>query len=140
MVRLDLKIVSDMWADCRIALALGVVNQARILGGVIGLAASTIIFNIRVGKDLPLVLDPTQIHSLRQTLNAVSSFTEQQQEAVRHSFAQSFNDQLRICMYISAVCWVITWACWSKKPADLAERKEAHDAMIEGREGTSSTE
>ena len=106
----------------------------------IGLATSTIIFNIRVGKDLPSVLDPSQIHSLRQTLNAVSSFTEQQQEAVRHTFAQSFNDQLRICMYVSAVCWVITWACWSNTPADLAKRKQAHDAMIEGREVIDSTE
>ena len=115
------------------ALALGIVNQARILGGVIGLAASTIIFNQRVGRDLGSVLDAEQIHGLRQSLNVVSSFSEQQQEAVRGTFAKSFNDQLRICTYVSAACWVIAWGAWSRTPVDLVKRKEAHDALIEGR-------
>ena len=115
-----------------VALALGVVNQARLLGGVIGLAASTIIFNEHVGRDLSSLLTAQQVYALRQSLNALPSFSEEQQEAVRTTFARSFNDQLRICTYVSAVCWVVVLASWSRSPVDLTKRKEAHDAMVEG--------
>ena len=113
------------------ALALGVVNQARILGGMIGLAASTIIFNVRVGKDLKDVLTPPEIKALRQTLNAIPTFTPTQQAAISHTFALSFNAQLRVCMYIAAVCWIISACTWSPKATPLLKRKEMHDKAID---------
>ncbi|KAL6715374.1 hypothetical protein ACLMJK_007640 [Lecanora helva] len=115
------------------SIALGIVNQARILGGVIGLAVSTIIFNIHVGQDLSSILEPQQIQALRQSLNVLPTFSQQQQEAVRETFAKSFDEQLRVCTYLAAVCWVVVWGAWSKTPVDLAKRKEAYDALIEGR-------
>ncbi|KAI9686908.1 MAG: hypothetical protein M1822_002661 [Bathelium mastoideum] len=113
------------------ALALGVVNQARILGGTIGLAISTIIFNIRIGTELKGILSPAQITALRQTLNSIPDFSLSQQAAISHAFALSFNSQLRVCMYVAAVCWVVSACTWSAKATPLLKRKEMHDAAIE---------
>lgn len=123
---------SGMLTRCQIpALALGVVNQVRILGGMIGLAASTIIFNIRIGTDLKDVLSPSEITELRHTLNAIPTFTPLQQAAISDAFASSFNAQLRVCMYVAAVCWVVSACTWSAKATPLLKRKEMHDAAIE---------
>lgn len=113
------------------ALALGVVNQARILGGTIGLAVSTIIFNIRVGTDLKGILSPSEITALRRTLNSIPYFSVAQQAAISYAFALSFNEQMRVCMYIAAVCWVVSASTWSAKATPLLKRKEIHDAAIE---------
>lgn len=120
-----------IFAHFNSALALGVVNQARILGGIIGLAVSTIIFNIRIGTDLKGILSPSEITALRQTLNSIPSFSVPQQAAISYAFATSFNAQLRVCMYVAAVCWVVSACTWSAKATPLLKRKEMHDAAIE---------
>ena len=107
------------------------VNQARVLGGTIGLAISTIIFNIRIGTELKGVLSPSQITALRQTLNSIPDFSLSQQAAISHAFALSFNAQMRVCMYIAAVCLVVSACTWSAKATPLLKRKEMHDAAIE---------
>ena len=97
----------------------------------IGLAVSTIIFNIRIGNDLKGILSPNEITALRHTLNAIPDFTLPQQAAIAYAFAKSFNAQLRVCMYVAAVCWVVSACTWTAKATPLLKRKEMHDAAIE---------
>ncbi|MCJ1403370.1 polyketide synthase [Xylographa trunciseda] len=115
------------------SIALGAVNQARIFGGTIGLAASTIILNIRLDNELQDVLSASQLINLRQSLNYIPSLDPAQQLAVAQTFAKSFNDQLRDCTYVAAACVVISLFTYSRHPTDLSKRKERGEALLAGR-------
>jgi hypothetical protein len=118
--------------DLYTAIALGAVNQARIFGGVIGLASSTIILNVRIGTDLQGILTTSQITSLRQSLNFIPSLDPEQQLAVVNTFALSFNDQLRYCTYVAALCVVVSLFTFSRHPTDMLKRKERGEALLAG--------
>jgi len=115
------------------SIALGAVNQARIFGGTIGLAASTIILNTRLVNELQGVLSESQLINLRQSLNYIPSLDPAQQLAVAQTFAKSFNDQLRDCTYVAAACVVISLFTYSSHPTDLMKRKERGEALLAGR-------
>lgn len=107
-------------------------NQARILGGTIGLACSTIILNIRFGTELSGSLSAAQIKGLRQTLEEISSLTIPQQVDVQKAFAYAFTDQFRICTYLAAATLVISLLTFSRHPIDLQQRIELGEAVVKG--------
>jgi hypothetical protein len=84
-----------------IASAQGAIGQARVLGGNIGLAIATIIFNKRVAADLSESLSPTQLENLQQSLSTISNLDLSQQAAVATVFSNSFNEEMRVCTYVS---------------------------------------
>ena len=124
--------VSKRLAKCAAALAQGIVNQARILGGTIGLACSTIILNIRFGTDLSEILSPAQITGLRRTLEEITSLTIDQQVAVQRAFANAFQDQFRICTYLAAATLLFALLTFTRNPVNLQRRVEIGDAVIKG--------
>ncbi|MCJ1298809.1 hypothetical protein MMC08_001599 [Hypocenomyce scalaris] len=115
------------------AIAIGAVNQARILGGAIGYASSTILLNFRLAHDLQGILTPSQLTYLRQNLSEIDDLDPGQQLAVVLSIARSFDDQLRICTYLAAACVVVSLFTFSRHPTDLLKRKELGDALVDGR-------
>lgn len=115
------------------SIALGMVNQARIMGGVFGLAFSTVILNIRLTNDLSTILSSLQLASLKQSLSYIPYLPLLDQLLVVESFAKSFNDQLRYCTYIAAACVLVSLGTWAKKPTDLLERKRRGVELLAGR-------
>ena len=115
------------------ATSLGVVNQARIFGGTVGLAASTIILNIRLWNDLRPIMSSEQLTALRQSLSYIPLLSPEQQAAVSHAFAASFDDQMRYCTYVAAACVIISLFTFSRNPTDLAARKALGEALLAGR-------
>ena len=115
------------------ATSLGVVNQARIFGGAIGLAASTIILNVRLWNDLSPVMSFADLTGLRQSLSYIPLLTPEQQYAVSVAFANSFDDQMRYCTYIAAACVIISLFTFSRNPTDLEKRKALGEALLAGR-------
>lgn len=120
-------------AECAIALAQGIVNQARILGGTIGLACSTIILNIKFGTNLSGILTPAQITRLRQTLEEITLLTIDQQVAVQRAFSDAFADQFRVCTYVAAAVLIFSLMTFSRRPVDMQKRIELGEAVIQGR-------
>ena len=115
------------------ATALGTVNQARIFGGSIGLACSTIILNVRLWDDLQGVMTVEQLTSLRNSLSYIPSLDLAQQYAVAQAFALSFDDQMRYCTYVAAACVLISLFTFSRAPTDLEKRKALGEALLAGR-------
>lgn len=101
------------------AAAQGAVVQARVLGGSIGLAVATIIFNAAVKSDLSDILTPSQLQAIQQSLTTIGTLTESQQAAVANVFAESFNQQMRVCTYISAATFVAALLTWQKNPPSV---------------------
>ena len=103
------------------------------MGGAIGLAASTIILNARFVDELPGILTPYELNSLRQSLNYIPLLSYEQQIAVAETFAKSFDDQLRYCTYVAAACVVISVFTFAKHPTNLVKRKALGEELLAGR-------
>ena len=89
--------------------------------------------NIRFGTDLHDNLSAEEIQKLRETLDVIPSLTVEQQVAVQHAFAHAFSDQFRVCMYIAAVCVLLSFFNFSKYPVNLRKRLEYGEAVSKGR-------
>jgi hypothetical protein len=112
----------------------GAIGQARILGGSIGLAIATIIFNHDIAADLADTLSPIQLSNLQQSITTIFDLEPQQQANVAEVFADSFNKQLRVCMYLSAAALVVAIFSWQKNPASVDDTQLQPSALAETRE------
>lgn len=111
------------------AAAQGAISQARILGGSIGLAIATIVLNNKLDKKLTGVLNPTQLSNLKQSLSTIRELPLGEQGAVAQVYSNSFNQQMRICTYLSVVCVVASLATYSRTPASIAAARAKQEAF-----------
>jgi hypothetical protein len=116
------------------AAAQGIVSQARVLGGSIGLAVATIVFNRKLAHSLGGSLSSTALHNLQQSLSTIANLPPEEQAAVVKVYAQSFNDQLRICTYVSAFGVVAALCTYQRNPVDIAAVKQKQEMIQEEKE------
>ncbi|RKF77301.1 Efflux pump dotC [Golovinomyces cichoracearum] len=107
----------------------GAVNQARVLGGSIGLSIANIILNNMISSELAPILTPTEIKDLRQSLSTIIDLEPPKQIAVVRVFANSFNSQMLVCLYLSVAGFFIVHFTWQKEPASVEAHKEQQQAM-----------
>jgi hypothetical protein len=106
----------------------GAIGQARVLGGSIGLAIATIIFNHNISTQLPVVLSPSQLSSLEQSITTIYGLDTEQQGRVATVFASSFSTQMRVCTYLAAAAVVTAAFTWQKNPASVGDDKTNQNA------------
>lgn len=114
-----------------VAAAQGALSQARILGGSIGLSMSTIVLNNKLNNGLAGVLDPARIKSLEQSLNNISTLSPANQGLVAQMYTDAFNEQMRICTYLSAAAVLAAITTYQKNPASVAAMREKQNATAE---------
>ncbi|KAL8808018.1 MAG: hypothetical protein Q9182_000296 [Xanthomendoza sp. 2 TL-2023] len=114
-----------------VAAAQGALSQARILGGSIGLAMATIVLNNRISDNLAGVVDPLGIKSIQQSVNAVVTLSPTNQALVRRAYSDAFNEQMRICAYLSAAGLLISLATYQKAPPSVAAMREKQKMRVE---------
>lgn len=119
------------------AAAQGALAQARILGGSIGLSIATTVLNKKLSSGLAGVLEPAKIKSLEQSLNTISDLSPANRGLVAQMYTISFNDQMRICTYLSAAALAAS-ATYQEHPASVKAVRDRQNAMIEesSEEGT----
>lgn len=126
-------LTSSTYANITLSAATqGAVAQARMLGGSIGLAIATIVLNRNFTAELSSILTPTELSNLRQSLSTLLQLQPTQQLAVTKVFANSFNDQLRICTYIAAVGVLASLSTWTRVPARRRGQEKAAAEAVEG--------
>lgn len=111
------------------ALGQGLIAQARVIGGTLGVAASSALFGNKI-SGLTDVLSEGQVSILYRNPAYISQLNVVQQIAVRQAFGEAFNDCLRICTYIAAFSWVVSLFVWQRDPPTLQQRKEELEAAI----------
>lgn len=114
-----------------VAAAQGALSQARILGGSIGLSIATIVLNNKLSNGLAGVLDPAQINSLEQSLNNISTLSPANQGRVAQIYTDAFNEQMRICTYLSTAAVLAAITTYQKNPASVAAMREKQNAAAE---------
>ena len=105
------------------AVAQGLVDQARVLGGALGLSAATILFNKKL-NELDSILTLAELGAVRQSLSAVVTLTPQQQAAVRLVFANAFGNEMKVCLYVSCGFIVLALFAIQKNAPRIEDVKE----------------
>ena len=112
----------DSHEDCAIladfklkAVALGSIAQFRVMGGVIGLAIVTAVFNSFVKSKLGQFLSADQIDNLLKATSSITSLPTEMQEVVRGIFADGYNLQMKILAGFAAAQIPSSLVMWQKK-------------------------
>ena len=113
------------------AAAQGALSQSRILGGSIGLSIATIVLNNKLSDGLAGDLDPARIKSLEQSLNTISTLSPANQSRVVQLYSDAFNEQMRICTYVSAAALLAAFATYQKNPPSVAAMREKQAAVVD---------
>ncbi|TGO25073.1 hypothetical protein BPAE_0088g00250 [Botrytis paeoniae] len=104
---------------CDHAVAQGITSQARILGGSIGIAASTAILSLAQQTQLTGIVTPEQLASLE---SSAKSMTYAQLHAVRQEYSDSFSADMKVCATVAGVCVLVTVGTWKKNPVTIEQR------------------
>ena len=92
---------------------------------------STIVLNNKLNNGLAGVLDPARIKSLEQSLNNISTLSPANQGLVAQMYTDAFNEQMRICTYLSAAAVLAAITTYQKNPASVAAMREKQNATAE---------
>lgn len=111
-----------------IAVATAAVIQFRLMGGAIGLAIVTTVFNGLVRPKLEHILSFAQLEDLLQSTAVIESFQPELQSRVRNIFAEGFNVQMRIMIGFGAAQIPAALLLWRKK----LKTEEWYDGFEEG--------
>ncbi|KAF1843084.1 MFS multidrug transporter-like protein [Cucurbitaria berberidis CBS 394.84] len=116
-------LLAAMEAELRdTAVAQGIVAQIRMLGGSIGIAASTAILGVKQRHQLldTALLNPRQLQSLADTMPHLSPV---QHFAIRQAYTDAFNETLVVCSVISGIALLVTAGGWQKHPLSMEDRR-----------------
>lgn len=97
------------------AVAMGSVAQFRVMGGVIGLAIVTAVFNSLVKSKLGRFMSPDQINDLLKATGSITSLSAELQEMVRGIFADGYDLQMKILAGFAAAQIPSSILMWQKK-------------------------
>lgn len=93
----------------------------RILGGSIGIAASSAMLAQTLRSQLAGVADPKQLTSLEHN---AGSFTESQITAIREAYADAFKEEMHVCAIVAGVGILSGLAAWSRDRTSLSDRRD----------------
>lgn len=104
------------------AVAQGIIAQVRMLGGSIGIAASTAILGVKQRQQLldTALLNLVQLQSLADSMPHLSPA---QNFAIRQAYTDAFNETLVVSSVISGVALLATAGGWQKHPVTMEDRR-----------------
>ena len=114
------------------AVMLGCVTQMRSLGGSIGLAISTIVFNrfVRGSQELADMLSHEELEGeLYRSPLVMSTWDDQVQAEVGYVYSKAFRGQMRVAMYVAAAALVLSCGCVERSPPPVEPRREEEGAQ-----------
>ena len=99
----------------------GAQTQCRTLGGSIGLAIATIIFNNKIMSSARIgtTLTPAELEGLYKSPLIISTLAPEEQAIVAEVFAQAFTAQMRTAMYVAIAAFVVSLAIIERHPPQL---------------------
>jgi hypothetical protein len=73
------------------------------------------VLNNHLSSTLPSLLSTSDIQRISDSLQYINTLPDSTRDTVRQTFADGYNNQLRVMLYFSAVVWVCTLMLWERK-------------------------
>ncbi|KAH9888648.1 MFS general substrate transporter [Xylariomycetidae sp. FL2044] len=124
--------------DVDLAVAQGAIAQARALGGSVGIAVCSIVFNKKVSTALGGVMDPDDMSALHHSPTIAPWLPPDMHNQVKTVYASAFTDNIEVMIGICAVGLVASILAYEKTPPALPTVRRAERSLIIG--GSSETE
>ncbi|KAI1134460.1 major facilitator superfamily transporter [Hypoxylon sp. FL0543] len=117
------------------ASAQGLVAQVRVLGGSVGIAASSAIADVMLGKETGYLSHQLSSHESRD-----DTLLRLLPAAVRRAYSDAFNEDMRVCAIIGGVATLVAFGAFSRRRLSLNDRMEqlAKDKMARHKAAQSS--
>ena len=93
----------------------------RVLGGSIGIAASTAILGVTQRGELAGLVSASQLASLE---TSIRTLTPMQVLAVRKAYSDAFTEDLRVCAAVAGACVLLTFGTFQRNPPSLMESRK----------------
>lgn len=121
-----------------LASAQGAVAQARVLGGCIGLAVCTVIFNSHVNEYLQDHLTSAQLDSLHRSPLTSLQLPGHLRDLVRDVYAGAFAEEIKVMMLVCAVMVALSLFSLERNPAPLERLTAFPKDQFSSRRGSES--
>jgi hypothetical protein len=102
-----------------LAVAQGTIAQARVLGGAVGIAVCSVIFNTQVTNRLAGVLDLADMRALQQSPIISAWLSPEQQELVREVYASAFTDDIKVMICVAAISLASSFVTYELDPPPM---------------------
>ncbi|KAI0401540.1 major facilitator superfamily domain-containing protein [Xylaria palmicola] len=112
-----------------LAVAQGIIAQARVLGGSIGIALCSIIFNARVTRDLSDKMDPDDLEALHHSPTIAPWLPPALQLKVKMAYAEAFTDDIKLLMGVAVLGVVTSAFTYQKQPPPMPGTPAAKEAL-----------
>ncbi|KAL0933056.1 major facilitator superfamily transporter [Colletotrichum truncatum] len=110
--------------------AQGIIAQVRILGGSLGIAASTAILGTMMREELAGLVEPEQL----SIHGAGMALSETQATAVRKVYADSFRQAMKVSTILSSIAILISLGTYHRNRVSIEVKRQLHiKAEIERR-------
>jgi hypothetical protein len=116
-------------AQADLAVAQGIIAQARVLGGSIGIALCSIIFNTRVSHDLSSKMDPDDLDALHHNPTISPWLSPELQVKVREVYASAFTDDIKLLIGVAVVGIITSCFTYQKNPPPMPGTPAAKEAL-----------
>ncbi|KAI1652686.1 major facilitator superfamily transporter [Daldinia decipiens] len=116
--------------------AQGLMAQVRVLGGSIGIAASSAILGVKLQE----LSGPDQPGEVPLLESGSKSQQQAQLEATMLAYAGAFKEDMRVCTIIGAVAILLTFGTFSRNRLTVAERRAQQMRERFGRKKTQSSQ
>ncbi|CAG8976536.1 hypothetical protein HYALB_00011013 [Hymenoscyphus albidus] len=106
-----------------LATASGAYYEFRILGGAIGLAIATTVFNNYIGDNLSAILAPEVLQALLQSTFTIEGLPEELKGRVAKVLAEGYNLQMRVTTGFAVAQIFTLGLLWRKNQIRVVEKK-----------------
>ncbi|KZL75407.1 major facilitator superfamily transporter [Colletotrichum tofieldiae] len=103
--------------------AQGIIAQVRILGGSLGIAASTAILGNFIRNDLAGVVSPEDLSSV---YGVGMNLTEAQTAAVRQAYTDSFQNDMQVGTILSGIAILLSLGIYRRNRITFEEQRQMH--------------
>lgn len=112
-----------------LAVAQGIVAQARVLGGSIGIALCSVIFNARVANDLSGTMDPDDLAALHHSPTIASWLPPDLQLKVKLVYASAFTDDIKLMIGVAVLGIITSCFTYQRQPPPMPGTLAAKEAL-----------
>ncbi|KAF2229265.1 MFS general substrate transporter [Viridothelium virens] len=108
--------------DKDMAVTMGALTQIRVLGGTLGLAICSSIFNNHVSSKLRNIIDPVELSKISDSASNINSLREPQRNQIRVTFADAYSLQMHVVAAFSGLVFLVSFLMWERHPRKVEDR------------------
>ncbi|GAP82366.2 putative multidrug transporter [Rosellinia necatrix] len=112
-----------------LAVAQGIIAQARVLGGSIGIAICSILFNARVTHGLNGKIDSDDLEKLHHSPKISSWLPPDLQLMIRLVYTEAFNDDIKVLIGVAVIGVITSCFTYQKHPPPMPSTPGAKEAL-----------